>query len=161
MSPVSAFLPVTNAAMNNFKLSPEGESLIKAFEGFEAKAYPDANGILTIGWGHTGPDVKAGMQITLKRAEVLFQLDTRVAANAVNFLVKAPLTQHQFDALVSFTFNVGVAAFKGSGVLQALNAGHPEAVPEHLKLWDKDAKGRLLPGLQRRRAAEINLWNTI
>jgi lysozyme len=139
------------------KTGPKGLALIKDFEGCELKAYRCPAGILTIGYGSTGSHVKAGMVITEPQAEELLKKDLARFEKRVNDLVKVPLSQEQFDALVSFDFNTG--ALHKSTLLKKLNAGSYAAVPSELNKWVK-AGGKTLKGLVRRRAAEGQLWST-
>jgi GH24 family phage-related lysozyme (muramidase) len=143
------------------KLSDAGARLIAEFEGFRSELYNDPADHCTIGYGHLvhrGPidgsesaEFKKG--ITRKRALELLQKDAGAAAGAVNDGVKVPLSQQQFDALVSFVFNVGSGAFAESTLLRLLNEGRYDAVPEQLDRWVK-ADGKTLEGLVRRRKAE-------
>ncbi len=89
-----------------YKLSTNGLNLIKSFENLELETYRCSAGVLTIGYGHTGKDVKVGMRITEKQALSLLAKDTDFASRYVNSLQIAK-TQNQFDALTSFVFNVG------------------------------------------------------
>jgi len=141
------------------KISPAGLELIKAHEGLRLKAYKCPAGVWTIGYGSTGPHVRPGLVITDKEAVDLLIRDVARFEAAVNRLVKVPLNQNQFDALVSFVFNVGVGAFEKSTLLRLLNGGRYEAVPAQLMRWTK-AKGRELPGLVKRRRDEGTLWAT-
>lgn len=143
------------------KLSDAGARLIADFEGFRSELYNDPAGHCTIGYGHLvhhGPidgreaaEFKKG--ITRKRALELLREDAAAAADAVEDRVKVPLTQQQFDALVSFVFNVGSGAFAESTLLRLLNEGDYDAVPGQLGRWVK-ANGKTLDGLVRRRKAE-------
>lgn len=142
---------------NPMKTGPKGLALIKEFEGCELKAYRCPAGVLAIGYGSTGPHVKAGMVITEPEAEALLKKDLARFERRVSELVKVPLTQEQFDALVSFDFNTG--ALHKSTLLKKLNAGDYGAVPAELNKWVK-SKGKTLKGLVRRRAAEGLLWST-
>lgn len=140
--------------------SPDGLDLIREFEGLRLTAYPDPGTGAepwTIGYGHTGGDVFEGMRITRADADVLLRRDVAHAEDAVRDLVRVPLAQHQFDALVSFCFNCGRGALAKSSLLRKLNAGDYDAVPTELMRWNKSA-GRVLPGLVRRRKAETALW---
>ena len=105
-------------ATSSFKaataLSQKGIDLIKEFEGLRLKAYRDPVGVLTIGYGHTGSDVKVGQVISQTRAEQLLKGDTGWAQDAVRRSVKVPLSQGQFDALTSFTYNLGGGALASS-----------------------------------------------
>ena len=118
-------------------------------------------GVLTIGYGHTGPDVKPGMTITQKQAEDLLAKDLAKFASTVTTSVKVPLNANQNGALISFTFNVGSGAFQTSTLLRRLNAGeNPNTVAkEELPRWNKGG-GKVLPGLVRRREAEVKFFTS-
>ena len=138
-------------------LGPRGAALIKSFEELRLIGYPDQRGIPTNGWGHTGPSVFVGQHCTVVQAEAWFEQDTRLAVHAINATVKVPLTQNQFDALVAFTYNVGVGAEAHSTLLKCVNEKETaEAADEFLK-WDK-AGGGVSAGLLRRRKAERALF---
>jgi lysozyme len=111
---------------------------------------------LTIGYGHT-KDVRPGDVVTLTEAEKLLIEDLEWSESVVNNQVKVPLNQNQFDALVSFVFNVGSGNFGKSTLLKRLNAGRYDDVPHELKRWNKGG-GEVLPGLTRRREAETKLF---
>lgn len=131
--------------------------LIKDFEKLRLTAYLDAVGIWTIGYGHTRSAI-SGIQISEARALFLLAEDVKWSEVAVNELVRVPLTQYQFDALVSFVFNVGVTAFKLSTLLRLLNErADPARVAAEFMRWVY-AKGKKLAGLERRRAAERLLF---
>lgn len=146
------------------KTSPAGIALIQQFEGRRLEAYKCPAGIWTIGYGHTSaagaPEVKPGMTITKQEANDILVRDLVKYENAVDRLVKVPLTQNQFDALVSFTFNVGEGALAKSTLLKKLNAGNYDAVPAELMKWTRGG-GKELPGLVRRRRAEAALWRDV
>jgi lysozyme len=130
--------------------------LIKEYEGLRLHAYQDSAGVWTIGWGHTG-DVKRGQSITIHQAEALLAFDIGIAAAAVNRHVEAPLSQNMFDALVSFTFNLGERRLAESTLLKKLNLRDYAAAAAEFGKWVKATiKGKkvTLPGLVRRRAAE-------
>jgi lysozyme len=143
------------------KLSRRGAGFIAQFEGFRSGLYDDPAGHSSIGYGHLvhlGPtngreDEEFRRGISQERALELLRSDADDAALAVRRKVLVPLTRKQFDALVSFVFNVGETAFAESTLLRELNAGRYEAVPVELNRWVK-AGGRTLPGLVRRRGAE-------
>lgn len=140
--------------------SPAAYDLIKEFEGLRLHAYQDSAGVWTIGWGHTG-DVKRGQSITVHQAEALLALDIGIAAAAVNRHVEAPLSQNMFDALVSFTFNLGEERLAQSTLLKKLNLRDYHAAANEFTKWTKaTVKGRkvTLPGLVRRRAADRSLF---
>lgn len=139
-------------------ISNNGINLIKKFEGLELKAYKDSVGILTIGYGHTH-GVKAGDVITGQQADTFLREDAQVAELAVNTNVKVKLTQGQFDALVSFIFNLGAGNFVKSTLLKKLNAGDYAGAADEFGKW-VNAGGKPLPGLVKRRAAEKEMFST-
>lgn len=147
----------------SMKTGPKGLALIRDFEGCELKAYRDAVGVWTIGYGHTSaagsPQVKAGMTITAAQAEEILKRDLAQYERAVLTAVKVPLSQEQFDALVSWTYNLGAKSLLVSTLLKKLNAGDYAAVPAEMKRWNR-AGGKTLKGLVRRREAEAFLWST-
>lgn len=133
-----------------------GLHLTQSFESCRLVAYQDSVGIWTIGWGHTR-DVKEGDTCTQLQADVWLQQDIQWAANAVNRLVKVPLTQNEFDACVDFTFNAGEGNFGSSTLLRDINARNFDAAQSEFKRWDM-AGGAHLAGLARRRKAEADLF---
>lgn len=139
-----------------------GLDLIKHFEGLRLEAYICPAGVPTIGYGSTR-GVRLGDRISEAQAEALLRRDLLRFERAVNDLVKVPLTQGQFDALVSFAYNVGEGSLASSTLLKRLNAGrYAEAADQFLR-WNKArVNGRLtaLPGLTRRREAERALFLT-
>lgn len=139
------------------KLDERGRKFIQAFEGLRLTAYLCPAKVWTIGYGHTG-DVAEGMTITLEQAEALFAHDVAVFEQGVLKLVKVPLTQNQFNALVSFAYNLGLGNLAKSTLLRRLNSGNYAAVPVELMKWDK-AGGKPVAGLTRRREGEGELWN--
>lgn len=143
--------------MANLTYSEKGLALTKRFEGLRLEAYQDQRGIWTIGYGHTGPDVHAGLRITEAEAEVLLNNDLSEAIAGANRLVTVPVTQNQFDALVDFTFNVGCSALARSTLLARVNAGDIAAAANEFLHWDH-AGGHVVPGLLRRRQAEMELF---
>ena len=138
------------------KMSQEGLSLIKKFEGCEYNAYKCAADVLTIGYGHT-KDVKEGDLVTQEEADALLEKDVEIFEEIVLKSVEVPLSQYQFDALVSWTFNLGGGNLNASTMLKVLNKGEYEDVPAQIKRWNK-AKGQVLDGLTRRREAEALLF---
>lgn len=140
------------------KTSKNGINLLKKHEGLRLTAYTCQAGVLTIGYGHTGKDVIKGMTITESTAEKLLADDIKWAENAVNAHVKSPINQNQFDALVSFCFNVGASAFKGSTLLSYINKDpkHPNIYTEFLR-WIYAGK-KESSGLRSRRESEANLY---
>lgn len=130
---------------------------IKEHEGLRLNAYlPTPKDKWTIGWGHT-KDVHKGMSITQAQAEKFLREDLQWAEEAVLNLVLVPLKQNQFDALVSFVFNIGEPQFRKSTLLRVLNNSNYEEAGNQLLRWDKQA-GKVLPGLVKRRAKERELW---
>ena len=153
--------------MHPKSISDQGLNLIKKFEGLHKL---DADGmvvpyrcpanVLTIGFGHT-KGVKKNMRITKQEAEDLLRDDMKIYEAEVKRLVDVPLTQFQFDALVSFVYNLGAANFGSSTLLKKLNAGVYAAVPAQFMRWNKArVNGKLQPltGLTRRRSAEAALF---
>jgi lysozyme len=142
------------------KTGTSGKSLIKEFEGFRATAYLCPAGVWTVGYGTTrinGKSVKEHTKITTQEADDLLEQDLKRFEDGIKKLVSVELTQNQFDALVSFVYNLGIGSLQKSTLLKKLNAGHfEEAANEFLK-WDK-ADGKKLSGLTRRRTAERELF---
>jgi lysozyme len=139
------------------RVSPTGIELIKTFESCRLKAYRDIVGVLTIGWGHTGSDVFPDQVISQAMADDLLVKDVARFEEGVNRLVKVELNQNQFDALVSFTYNVGINAFEDSTMLRLINQGKFEFAVQQFQRWNR-AGGRVVAGLTRRRVAERNLF---
>ena len=148
--------------------SQDGINLIKHFEGLRTKAYLDSVGIATIGYGHT-KGVKLGMVITETKAEQLLKEDLEYFENKVLDLVKVNLIQNQFDALVSFSLNVGEGSLKKSTLLKKLNntiyfrREEIESIADEFLKWDKAKNpktGKLEPlgGLTKRRKAEREMF---
>lgn len=139
-----------------FTTSQTGINLIKSFEGLRLTAYQDSVGVWTIGYGHTS-GVYAGMTITEAQAEAFLKSDLKTSENAVNSKVTYAIKQHQFDALVSFTFNLGSGNFGSSTLLKKLNQGDINGAADEFGKWIY-AGGQVLEGLVRRRAAEKELF---
>lgn len=140
------------------KTDKKGIELIKEFEGCKLKAYQDSVGVWTIGYGHT-KGVKKGDVITQEQADEFLIDDLEDAENAVNRLVKVALNQDQYDALVSFTFNLGAGNFQSSTLLKLLNQGKYSEASEQFTRW-VFAGGKKLNGLVRRREAEQKLFRS-
>lgn len=134
-----------------------GLVLIKNAEGLRLEAYQDGVGIWTIGYGHTH-GVKPGDTCSQMQADEWLDQDLCFAEDAVEDLVKVPLTDNQFSALVSFVFNEGRKRFAGSTLLLKLNEGGYDLVPAYLKSWIF-AGGKVERGLVNRRKAEAELWS--
>ncbi|MCS6947304.1 MAG: lysozyme [Steroidobacteraceae bacterium] len=138
--------------------------LVRRHEGLRLEAYRDAAGILTIGYGHTGPEVMEGARISRTEAERLLRRDLEQAAATVDRAVKVPLRPNQKAALISFVFNVGAQTFLRSTLLRKINAGEFEAVPAELAKYvhardPATGEKRALKGLTARRVAEAALWS--
>ena len=132
--------------------------LIKSFEGLELEAYLCPADIWTIGYGHTG-NVKEGDSITKAEAEALLDKDLRTFRNGVKRLVKVPLNENQFGALVSFAYNLGLGSLQNSTLLKMLNAGDYTGAADQFLRWNKSG-GKVLTGLVRRREAERAVFLT-
>ena len=139
-------------------ISQKGLDLIKTFEGCELVAYKDIAGVWTIGYGHTGADVTPGLKISQGQADVLLRQDVEKFARGVTSAVEVPINQNQFDALVSFAYNVGLGALSSSTLLKLLNEKTDKTIvaAEFLR-WCK-ADGQTVEGLLRRRKAEQALF---
>lgn len=137
-------------------ISNKGTSLIKDFEGFRTHAYQDAVGVWTIGYGHT-KGVQPNDIISAAQGDKMLSEELAEYEEYVNNLVKVPLHQHQFDALVSWTYNLGPSNLQGSTLLKVLNEGKYTEVPAQIRRWNK-AGGRELEGLTRRREAEAQMF---
>lgn len=148
--------------------STNGIELVKRFEGLH-RVQPDGTvssyrcpaGKWTIGYGST-KGVRSGMKLTEQECEDRLVNDLKDAEAAVKRQVLVPLSQYQFDALVSFTFNLGEGNLRASTLLKKLNKGDYQAVPSEMLKWNKatvDGVKQVLPGLTRRRAAEAALWS--
>lgn len=155
------------------KISDNGLNKIKQWEAFIPFAYDDfdppksrrkikqgdrINGTLTIGYGHTGADVRPGMTVTEDQATELLRKDVGSAERAIARHVKVELNQNEYDALVSFVFNVGEGNFQGSTLLKKLNQGRHDEVPGEMMKWI-NSKGKKMTGLVNRRSAEAGLWS--
>jgi len=154
------------------QMSQHGLQLLEQWEGFKLQVYKDSAGLPTIGVGHlitkselasgtiniASVPVKYAGGLTQQQVTDLLAQDVVPAQNAVNNGVKVALNQNQFDALVSFAFNVGNGAFAGSTLLKLLNQGQYDQVPTQLLRWTR-AGGQVVQGLVNRRNNEIKLWN--
>ncbi|HCT4843929.1 TPA: lysozyme [Enterobacter hormaechei] len=141
--------------------SEKGIALIKQFEGCKLTAYQDSVGVWTIGYGWTQPvegkPIRAGMTIKQETAERLLKTGLVSYESDLSRLVKVGLTQGQFDALVSFTYNLGARSLSTSTLLRKLNAGDYTGAADEFLRWNK-AGGKVLKGLTRRREAERALF---
>lgn len=142
------------------KLSEAGMELLKKSEGFRNSVYLDVAGLPTIGYGHRllhPESFPSG--IDEPQAAELLASDVRDAEQAVQRLVKVPLAQGHFDALVDFCFNLGAGRFASSTLLKCLNAGKYDEAMNELLRWDR-AGGKEIPALKVRREAEAKLWQS-
>ena len=154
------------------QMSEQGLGLLEKWEGFELNVYKDSAGLPTIGVGHlltkselssgkimlNGVPVPYSGGLTNQQVLDLLGQDVKPAELAVNNGVKVTLNQNQFDALVSFTFNVGVGAFTASTLLKLINQQQYTAVPTQFLRWVRSG-GQVVQGLVNRRQNEISLWN--
>lgn len=158
------------------RLSKKGVDVLIEEEGFRTRAYTDQEGAWTIGVGHLltrtelntkkiliGKELVAwGPGLTKAQVIALMEQDLREVEEALDYYVKVPLEQHQFDALVLFLYNIGDDQFKKSTLLRLLNEGNYEEVPAQLVRWDKvtiNGIKKVSNGLVDRRQKEIALWN--
>ena len=144
------------------RISPRGLSLLKQFEGCILVPYKDSAGLYTIGYGHliadgrTLPD-SAKYKITQKQADLLLKYDVVPREKAVERLCTVPLSQNEFDALVSFVFNLGAGCFQRSTIRQKLNRGDRAGAAKVLLRYNR-AGGKVIKGLVNRRMAEFKLF---
>ena len=141
------------------KLSQRGIDLIKQFEGYSSKAYPDpatGGAPWTIGYGTTR-GVKPGMVITAEQAEKMLRDDVAKFESGVSPLVTAPTTQGQFDAMVSLAYNIGLGNFGKSTLLKKHNARCYTCAADQFRVWNR-ANGKVMNGLTKRRAAEREVY---
>ncbi|PRI21514.1 lysozyme [Pectobacterium versatile] len=143
------------------QISNNGINLIKQFEGCRLTAYQDSVGVWTLGYGWTQPvdgkPIRRGMTIDAATAERLLKTGVVQYERAVNQLVRVSITQNQFDALVSFTYNLGSRSLSTSTLLKKLNAGDYAGAAAEFARWNR-AGGKDLAGLTRRREAERALF---
>lgn len=143
--------------MTLMKVGEKGLALIKESEGLRLKAYKCPAGVLSVGYGHTGKDVVAGMEISESRAVALLKQDLRVAETYLNSLC-INFSQNQFDSLASWIYNLGVGSFSKSTLRKKIVAkADDEAITDEIVKW-VNAGGKPLIGLKRRRVKEANLF---
>jgi len=143
--------------MEALEYSGSGLALTCSFEGLRLQAYQDSVGRWTIGYGHTGPEVRAGLSITEAEAEALLRSDVAAAVTCVQRAVQTAINQDQFDALVDFCFNTGRGNFLNSTLLKMVNRGDFSSAADQFGLW-VHAGPQVCHGLVRRRAAEAALF---
>lgn len=137
-------------------ISDDGLQLIRDAEGLRLTAYFCPAGILTIGYGTTG-NVQPGQTITKAEAEAMLRADVQKFERVVRDAVQVPVTQGQYDSLVSFCYNVGAKAFRNSTLLRQLNQSRYSDAAAQFSRWNKGG-GKVLTGLVKRRAAERALF---
>jgi lysozyme len=142
----------------NDSLQYTSRELTEKFEGLRLSAYLDANKVPTIGYGHTS-GVSLGMTCTQEQADTWLSQDIEWAATCVKNLVKVPLTQNQFDALVDFVYNIGSGNFEKSTLLKVLNQGQYVWAESLFHTWVY-AGGVTQSGLVARREAEANMFHS-
>ena len=129
---------------------------IAFYEGFVDHTYNDAVGVKTIGYGHTGSDVKANQKVTRTEARALLVKDADAHWKAIRQYIKVPLYQYEADAFTSLAYNIGVGNFRRSSLLKKLNKGDYAGACKAIKSWVY-AGGKKLPGLVKRREAEYRM----
>ena len=146
------------------QISPEGIAFLKEKEGFRSDAYYDVAGVLTIGYGHSiyAPSIEEypiheGQHITEEEGEKILRADLKPTEAVVNSAVTREITQKQYDALVSFTFNLGAGTFKSSDVLELTNQGNYQAAGDAFLDYSY-AGGEFIPGLRKRREEERAMY---
>ena len=140
-------------------ISERGLEFIRQHEGCKLEAYQDSVGVWTIGYGHT-IGVKQGDTCTQEQADAWLAEDAaQIGAKCINWLVKVPLTQEEFDALCSFSFNLGCSALRNSTLLKKLNDRDYAGAAEEFSKWDH-AGGKQIAGLTKRRSDERELFET-
>jgi lysozyme len=139
------------------KTSLEGINLIKHFEGCELEAYKCPAGVWTIGFGHI-KGVQEGDVITEADAHNMLVEELNEYEGYINDMISVELNQNQYDAMVSWVYNLGGGNLKASTLLKVLNSGNYSGVPEQIMRWNK-AGGKVLEGLTRRRQAEADLFS--
>lgn len=140
------------------KTSEAGIMLIKMFEGFSARPYDDVVGKKTIGYGHLIKDGESFTSMTDEEATILLASDLSHAEDCIETFVDVELSQNEYDALISFIFNLGCSAFKGSTLCRLLNNGNKDGASKQFPRWNK-AGGKEVAGLTRRRLAEQAMFN--
>jgi lysozyme len=138
-------------------ISTPGIDLIKAFEGCKLEAYKCSGNVWTIGYGHTR-HVEEGDKITQKVADYFLEYDVAMVETHCKRLINIPLEQHQWDAIVSWCFNLGCGNLRASTMLQVINSGQIDKVSEQIVRWNK-AGGKVVAGLTRRRKAEAAMFD--
>lgn len=151
--------PANDNVRNDYTTSTRMVDIIKTYEGFSPRAIKLAGeDEYTIGYGHYGADVRAGDTITEAEATELLERDLKVFENAVNNAVKVEITQSQFDALVSLSYNIGTGAFADSDTVKSLNKGEVGHAAVDIPSWRRGMGYQILPGLEKRRQTELEFF---
>jgi lysozyme len=142
--------------MTSYTTSPSAREMIEGFEGLRLDAYQDSVGVWTIGYGHT--PATPGQSITLAQADALMASDLQRFERGLNAsLANVTTTQNQFDAMISFAYNLGLGAIEGSTLFRLHKAGDYAGAADEFLKWNH-AGGQVLAGLTRRREAERELY---
>lgn len=144
-------------------ISPKGIALLHSFEQCKLEAYPDPGSAdgnpWTVGWGSTGPGIQRGTVWTKEQCDARFAADiASFSAKVWNLVKDVPTNQNQLDAMISLAYNIGVEAFRKSTVLRKHRAGDYHGAAAAFSMWVKN-DGKVMRGLQRRRAAEADLYD--
>jgi lysozyme len=157
LHPLQTFPQQLNEEIREVLASGIARDTIKMFEGCKLKSYKDQAGIWTLGYGETGPHIGPGLTITEAEAENWLNNRLQWTSQEINTLVKVPLSQNQFDALVSLVYNIGVGAFQHSTLLKYINTDHLDKAADEFLKWDHVGGVEDL-GLLRRRKEERFLF---
>jgi lysozyme len=141
------------------RLTKAAIDMIKSFEGLYLKSYLDSVGVPTIGWGNTGPDIHLGMIWTEPECEARLKLELDQMIGRITPMIKVALSDNEFSALVSFSYNLGAGSLHGSTLLKLINSGDIDGAANEFVKWDH-AGGKELAGLKRRRLAEAALFKS-
>lgn len=136
-----------------------GFALIRSFESCRLTAYRDVGGLPTIGWGHRDATTAIDQTCTQLQADAWLFDDVQNVCNQLTQVIKVPVTENQFAAMTSLTYNLGIGRIRDSLTMKLLNQKNYAVVPNHMLLWNK-VNGVMSNGLIRRRKAEVQLWNT-
>lgn len=139
--------------------SEQALAAIKGFEGFRALAYVDSSGVATIGYGETR-SVHPGMYVTEHEADLMLRAEVQEIEKELRILVKVPLNQGQYDALVDFCYNLGAGSLSRSTLLVLLNAKDYTAASQEIPKWCRDRHGNEIAGLKARRFVEQRWFDT-
>jgi len=139
------------------KLNKEGLDLIKSFEGLKKESYKDIVGVWTIGYGTTGTDIGPNLVWTIEQCEARLLKDLEYFEKEIEKCIITPVTDNQFSAIVSLSYNVGINAVKKSTLLRLLNSKDYAGAADQFLRWNK-AGGKEVAGLTRRRSAERELF---